>query len=210
MTHHSVLFDVMIRPYPVIHKKMMNCHSNYGGKNKKLCNIVYVDVITLFAIYRLLKCFLQFGLCSGEGNDWISWIQSLPWIGEIVTWIISVDICIICGTKGRLVSIWVTSFSEISWLLMVCQLHGPRISILYWPTALHKKYVFIRSVLCRNAWLYGSTYLAHRLVPNICVSESGQRLSPSHYSNQCWVVVNLTRRNQLQCNYNQNSQLFFL
>ena len=33
-------------------------------------------------------------------------------------------------------------------------------------------------------------------------------LAPSHYLNQCWVLVNWTLRNKLQRNFNQNTKLF--
>ena len=55
------------------------------------------------------------------------------------------------------------------------------------------------------------------LVPHICVSESGQLwlrqllvayLAPSHYLNQCWLIVNWTLRNKLQWNFNRNKKLF--
>ena len=55
------------------------------------------------------------------------------------------------------------------------------------------------------------------LVPNICLSESGQhwfRLwlvaywMPSHFLNQCWVIVNWTLGNHLQLNFNQNTKIF--
>ena len=54
-------------------------------------------------------------------------------------------------------------------------------------------------------------------MPHICVSESGQHWfrqwlvaysAPSHYLNQCWVIVNWTHRNKLQWNLNQNTKLF--
>ena len=32
--------------------------------------------------------------------------------------------------------------------------------------------------------------------------------APSHYLNQCWDIVNWTRRNKLQWNFNRNSYLF--
>ena len=56
------------------------------------------------------------------------------------------------------------------------------------------------------------------LVPHICVSESGQHWfrqwlvtysAPSHYLNQCWVIVNWTLMNKLQWNFNQNTKLSF-
>ena len=52
------------------------------------------------------------------------------------------------------------------------------------------------------------------LVPHICVSESGQhwfRLwlvaysAPSHYLNQCCIIVSWIFRNKLQWNFNQNT-----
>ena len=55
------------------------------------------------------------------------------------------------------------------------------------------------------------------LVPHMCVSELGQHWfrqwfvaysAPSHYLNQCWVIVNWTVRNKLQWNFNQNIKLF--
>ena len=55
------------------------------------------------------------------------------------------------------------------------------------------------------------------LVPLICVSESGQhwfrywvvvRMAPSHYLNQCCLIVNWTLRNKIQWNFNGNTKLF--
>ena len=52
---------------------------------------------------------------------------------------------------------------------------------------------------------------------HICVSELGQHWFrqwlvaysvPSHYLNQCWIIVNWTLRNKLQWNFNQNTKLF--
>ena len=54
-------------------------------------------------------------------------------------------------------------------------------------------------------------------MPHICVSESNQHWfrqwlvaysAPSHYLNQCWIVVNWSPRNKLQWNFNLNSKLF--
>ena len=36
----------------------------------------------------------------------------------------------------------------------------------------------------------------------------GASSAPSHYLNQCWVIVNLTIRNKLKWNFNQNTKLF--
>ena len=52
---------------------------------------------------------------------------------------------------------------------------------------------------------------------HICVSEWGQHWfrewlaiysAPSHYLNQCWVMVNWTLSNKLQWKFNQNTKLF--
>ena len=52
---------------------------------------------------------------------------------------------------------------------------------------------------------------------HICVSEWGENwfrkwlvayLAPSHYLNQCWVIVNRTLRNKLQWDFNQNKNIF--
>ena len=54
-------------------------------------------------------------------------------------------------------------------------------------------------------------------MPHICVSKSAQHWfrywlvaysAPSHYLNQCWVIVNCTLRNKFQWNFNQNTKLF--
>ena len=55
------------------------------------------------------------------------------------------------------------------------------------------------------------------LLPHIGVSESGQHwfrqwliahLTPSHYLNQSWVIVNWTLRNKLQWKFKQSTKLF--
>ena len=54
-------------------------------------------------------------------------------------------------------------------------------------------------------------------VMHICISESGQHWfrqwlvaysAPSHYLNQCWVIVNWTPGDKFQWNFNQNTKLF--
>ena len=35
-----------------------------------------------------------------------------------------------------------------------------------------------------------------------------QHSVPSHYLNQCWFIINWTRRNKLQWNFNQNTKVF--
>ena len=55
------------------------------------------------------------------------------------------------------------------------------------------------------------------LVTHICISVSGQHWfsewlvaysAPSHYLNQCWLIVNWTLKNKLQRNSNKNTKLF--
>ena len=43
---------------------------------------------------------------------------------------------------------------------------------------------------------------------NVCNSPNAWS-APSHYLNQCWNIVNWTPQNTLQCNFNQNSYIFF-
>ena len=54
------------------------------------------------------------------------------------------------------------------------------------------------------------------LVPHICICELGQHWfrwwlvacsAPSHYLNQCWLIVNWTLRHNFQWNVNQNTKL---
>ena len=64
--------------------------------------------------------------------------------------------------------------------------------------------------------LCGVTYLPYpRTVPGFNSSSScagymcqWTGLAPSHYLNQCWLVVNWTPRNKLQWNINQNKKKF--
>ena len=56
--------------------------------------------------------------------------------------------------------------------------------------------------------------LAHPLLlSHTCVSESGWHWlaysAPSHYQNQCWVIVNWTIRNKLQWNFSQIRKFSF-
>ena len=59
--------------------------------------------------------------------------------------------------------------------------------------------------------------ISSRIMPHICVTESGQHWFrqwfvafsvPSHYLNQCSVIVNWTQRNTLQWNFNLNTAGF--
>ena len=69
------------------------------------------------------------------------------------------------------------------------------------------------------AWWTWDTVIStpHPSVPHICVGELGQHWfsywfvaysAPSHYLNQCSLIVNCTTRNKLQWNSKQNSKLF--
>ena len=73
--------------------------------------------------------------------------------------------------------------------------------------------------LILETWRYIYIYILTHLpqVPHICDSELGQHWfrqwlvacsAPSHYLNQCWLIVNWTLRNKLQWNLNQNTKLF--
>ena len=72
---------------------------------------------------------------------------------------------------------------------------------------------------CPGGWVNTSNWRLTHLprMPHICVSESGQHWfrwwlvaysAPSHYLNQCWVVVNGDLRNKLQWIFIQNTKLF--
>ena len=72
--------------------------------------------------------------------------------------------------------------------------------------------------LLRLQVLFLMNCLTHPLLePHICVSELGQHWFrqclvacsvPSHYPNQCWLIVNWTFRNKLQWSFNRNSNVF--
>ena len=67
---------------------------------------------------------------------------------------------------------------------------------------------------CANIWSVSNIVYSHwGRVTHICVSNltitgSGNGLSPSHYLNQCWNIINWTFRNKLQWKFNQNSNIF--
>ena len=79
--------------------------------------------------------------------------------------------------------------------------------ILRWPYQYH------------GNWCPATVALTHLpLVPHACVSESGQHWFrywlfayslPSHYLNQCCVIVNSTFSSTLQWNFNQNTKFSF-
>ena len=75
---------------------------------------------------------------------------------------------------------------------------------------------FVSDVMVRPA-VFQLTHLP--LVPQICVSESGQHWfkyclvaysAPSHYLNPCWVIFNWTLGKKFQLNLNQNTKLSFM
>ena len=49
----------------------------------------------------------------------------------------------------------------------------------------------------------------HICVIKLTIIGSDNGLSPSHYLNQCWNIVNWTLSNKLQWNFNRNSNIFF-
>ena len=50
--------------------------------------------------------------------------------------------------------------------------------------------------------------VTHICVGYLTIIGSDNSLSPSHYLNQCWNIVNWTPRNKLQWNVNRNSYIF--
>ena len=80
-----------------------------------------------------------------------------------------------------------------------------------------KKYVYTRAPE-KSVERILLKYLTHLpLVAHICVSESGQHWfrywlvacsAPSHYLNQCWLIVNWTLWNNVQWNLNRYSIIF--
>ena len=72
----------------------------------------------------------------------------------------------------------------------------------------------VSTVKCLNSSPPRAEYIIYIY---ICVDESGEhwfRLwlvaysAPSHYLNQCWVIVNWALRNRLQWKFNQNTKFF--
>ena len=77
--------------------------------------------------------------------------------------------------------------------------------------------LMIENLWMHNFMLDNVTLTPLPLVPQKCVSESGQHWfrwwcvaysAPSHYLSQCWLIVNWTLRNKLQWNFNQNTKIF--
>ena len=110
-----------------------------------------------------------------------------------------------CGTKC-LKDGWRRSLRKIS-----------RRWIIRWVRLLVRYITEVTSWLIK--WAYTSAVpLTHlSLVPNICVGVLDQHWfrqwlvaysAPSHYLNQCWVIVNLNLRNKLQWNFIQHTKLF--
>ena len=50
--------------------------------------------------------------------------------------------------------------------------------------------------------------MTHICVRKLTIICSDDGLSPSHYLNRCWNIVNWTLRNKLQCYFNRNSNIF--
>ena len=67
-----------------------------------------------------------------------------------------------------------------------------------------------RQSSCHDALTHWGRVM-HICVGNLTIigSDNGLRLpTPSHYQNQCWIIVNWTLRNKLQWNLNRNSNIF--
>ena len=61
-----------------------------------------------------------------------------------------------------------------------------------------------------SSWLF-FTNLVGSVVIRMAINNSSPASAysaPSHYLNRCWVIVNWTRRNKLQWNFNQNTKFF--
>ena len=94
---------------------------------------------------------------------------------------------------------------------MIYSLHVKR--LLHMPHVLrHTMFPSTKNRFGKSLW--SVTSLTHLpLVPHICVSKPGQHYfrqwliaysAPSHYLNQCWIIVILALKNKLQWNFNQN------
>ena len=69
----------------------------------------------------------------------------------------------------------------------------------------------------RGGWVKSAPLTHLSVVPHICVNELDQHFFrqwlvawsvPSHYLDQCWLLVNWSLRNKLQWNSNPNTELF--
>ena len=63
----------------------------------------------------------------------------------------------------------------------------------------------------RNIYFYFLTHwgrVTHICGGNLTIIGSDNGLSPSHYLNHCWNIVNWTPRNKLHWNFNRNSNIF--
>ena len=92
------------------------------------------------------------------------------------------------------------------------------VNLLYSGSCIHFILFSKSGPMVVNFFIWKFPLLTHLpLVPHICVSEWVQHWfrkwlvafsAPSHYLNQCWVIVNWNLRNKLQLNFNQNTKLF--
>ena len=94
--------------------------------------------------------------------------------------------------------------------MFLCGFHN---LVMLYCAVYYSTFYFTLITHCRRCSLL--THLP--LVPHICVSESvsfgsdnglSPISAPSHYLNQCWIIVNWTLRNKRQWNFNQNTKLF--
>ena len=84
----------------------------------------------------------------------------------------------------------------------------------WWPDDLAPGHQYAQCWICMHAFPDVCELTHLPVVTHICVNESGQHwlrqwcvayAVPSHYLNQCWVIVNWTLRNKLQWNFDQNT-----
>ena len=105
---------------------------------------------------------------------------------------------------------------ECRWAPLIISQHWFR----WWLGAIRQQAITWADIdpeLCHHMVSLGHNELTHLLVPHICVGGYGQHWFrqwlvaysvPSHYLNQCWVIINWTLRNKLQLNFDQNKKLF--
>ena len=163
----------------------------------------------------------RFSSCSSWSRQWLPsvWQKSITWTNA--------DLLSIGPFKNNLSAIWIEiknlfeenshgSFVQSQW----CKFVQPWrcwgvFQSSYGICCVYPIMVFFMS---RSGAELESAQLTHLpLVAHICISESSQHwfrywlvacMAPSHYLNQCWLIVNWTLRNKLQWNFNQNKGFF--
>ena len=127
---------------------------------------------------------------------------------------------------GNLSEIWIgcfqVNFSDwwLRYLLWNCPLVNCNwtLQIISHHYCLRSPSHYIKQVSCHHTLSLGFYELTDlRWEPHICISELSMHRfrwwipacsGPSHYLNQCWLIVNWTLMNKRQWNLNQNKQFF--